>query len=187
LVHQVVTDAGKSELSAIQGGAALPDDGARQDKAISTHFIIDTIAGRESVLWRVFIPAERADAMAANATTAVSPQGAEQLAPAMAPPASAMSGSRKAARSWRLQILGDRIAERAEGPVYCSAAGCLLEVGPKRSAEIANRLVDGTAIDVRIEMNDAGAQASLQLPARGFSASFKDLVRHRREEERQRR
>lgn len=188
LVHQFVMGGGKGELTAIQGSAAAAADGSRQerqDKAISTHFVIDTIAGRESVLWRVFVPSER-DAIAANATMAAPLQGVEQGTAAATPSTGATPGSRRQPRSWRLQILADRTAEKVEGPVYCSAAGCLLEVGPKQASEIVNRLVDGSAVEVRIEPGDASAPANLTLPARGFAASFKDLMRHRRDEHRPR-
>lgn len=169
LVHQPAVDVGNGEGVAGQSGAMARHIGAERVGHISTHFVIDRIAGRESVLWRVFVPAEQRPAtVAARGLDDSTPQGTPSAEPL--PP--------------HLRILGERSDKLAERTGYCSSAGCLIEAGPQRSADIANRLADGGSIDVRIDGAGLSSGAVVAIPSQGFRAAFRELVRQRREEER---
>lgn len=173
LVHQSVGDTDKSDVAAGQTGAVVGEGASDRSRHISTHFIIDTIAGRESVLWRVFVPAVRSETLAARALEAGTPQG------------TARGGATSAGEPRpHLRILGERPDKSADRPGYCSSAGCLIEAAPQRSAEIANRLAEGTAIEVRIDGASLPPSLVIAIPSHGFRAGFKELLRQRRDEER---
>lgn len=173
LVHQSGAGSGKGDVAAGQAGAVLSESAPDRARHVSTHFVIDTIAGRESLLWRVFVPADRAETLAASALATGTSQGtARGGTPPVGEPRP------------QLRILGDRADKTADRPGYCSAAGCLIEAGPQRSADIANRLSEGTSVEVRIDGADVPPGMVVAIPSHGFRAGFKELLRQRRDEER---
>ncbi len=133
--------------------------------AIITHFVIDMIAGRETVLWRLFVPA------APFVTTAAA-------APIDVGTTFGGVGQGKGEVRYRLED-----AERAEFFPACTPAGCLMEAGPRHAGDVATRLWEGRSIDVRISLT-TGLAVALTLPAVGFRAGLKELVRLRRDETR---
>jgi hypothetical protein len=136
-----------------------------KDHGIITHFVVDTVGGREALLWRLFVPTP-------PAVTAVASTQIE----ADATPRTAGPGGGEV--RYRLED-----AERAELFPACAAAGCLMEAGLRRAGDVATRLWEGRSIDVRISLA-TGAALTLTLPAAGFRAGLKELVRLRREESR---
>jgi hypothetical protein len=131
-------------------------------QAIVTHFVIDRIAGRETLLWRLFVPA----VPAAQASLAQ-----HDLAPTLEAAVRARGEVR-----YRLEDV-----ERAELFPVCAAAGCLMEASVHHAGEVATRLWDGRSIDIRISLA-TDVPMILTLPAIGFRVGFKELVRLRRDE-----
>lgn len=132
------------------------------------HFVIDTVAGRETLLWRLFVPAERG--------TAVSELGGARDAPT-ASDASFSAGRRGSVR----YKVGER--EHAESFPLCVQAGCLMEASVARGGTVATLLWEGRPLDLVVEP-ESGRRLELQLPAAGFRAAFAELLRLRREERR---
>lgn len=125
------------------------------DQAIVTHFVIDAVGGRESLLWRMFVP-----------------QASDTLAPA--PPKRHSNGAVR----YRLDE-----AERTEPFPACTATGCLMEANIRHAADVATRLWDGQPLHLHIRLR-SDPPLDLTLPAAGFRAGLKELVRLRREEAR---
>lgn len=155
-------DVGGRRRCALLNRSLVPHEGkpGPGDRAIVTHFVIDMIAGREILLWRLFVPA----------------------APTMASAASMASGPTRDAAGTRGEV-----HYRLGGPEYtetfpaCTAAGCLMEARLRHAGDVATRLWEGKTIEVRIAPA-SGEALVLTLPAAGFRPGFKDLVRLRREE-----
>lgn len=134
------------------------------------HFVIDMVGGREALLWRLFVPADRG--------TAVTELGQRDQA------TSSDASSTPAARRGHVRYrLGER--EHVESFPACAASGCLMEANVVRGGAVATRLVDGLPVDLVIEQA-TGRRLELQLPAAGFRAAFNELLRLRREERRAR-
>ncbi len=152
---------------------ALMHDAATSDPAdaptlrVSTHFVIDRVAGREVLLWRLFVPAtevaappllEFADAATAHTIQRTSLGAADmrfKLGPAL---------------PWE------------KFPV-CSASGCLMEISAERAGKAATHLADGQPLG--LELRRAGAESlPISLPAQGFAQALAELIRLRRAERR---
>lgn len=129
-----------------------PSPGAPE---VVTHFVIDTVAGRESLLWRVFIPADAGRA----------PVRAERDRGRLAKP--------RQVRYW----LGGRIVSLAF--TTCAKAGCVVESGPQRSGDVASALSDGRAIELEARM-PGGHVVMVDIPAEGFRGALHELMRLRR-------
>ena len=95
--------------------------------AITAHFVIDMVAGRESVLWRVFVPAQLLDDEASD---------------------KADSGAARASKRgirYRLDTV-----EHVERFSKCAAAGCIMEANLRHAGEVATSLWDGHNIILAI-------------------------------------
>lgn len=157
--------AGGRRRCALLNRSPVPPDDALDagDQAVVTHFVIDMIAGRETLLWRLFVPSAAVLDTAASAHAGVD--------------ATLKSvGRGRGGVRYRLED-----AERTELFPACAAAGCLMEVSLRHAGDVATRLWEGRSIDVRISLT-TGAVADLTLPAAGFRAGLKELVRLRRDE-----
>lgn len=126
------------------------------------HFVIDMVAGRESVLWRMFVPG-----------MAGAPKRPELVAVGLS-----ASQLREARGQLRYQ-LGAK--EFVEGFPACGAAGCLMEAQVQRASAVVSRLWEGKAIELQLQIAD-GEGVLITLPGRGFRAAFGELSRLRRDE-----
>ena len=143
--------------------------------AVSSHFVIDMVAGRESVLWRVFVPAELLDIAASKQTTAGS------LVPA-SDTAAAPTSARAFKGGIRYQI---GTVEHVERFSKCAAAGCIMEANLLHAGEVATSLWDGNDVPLTIVQppgQTSSRDAAIILPAHGFRAGLAELVRRRRDE-----
>jgi invasion protein IalB len=157
---------GRRRCALLNSSPVSPDDALDPgDQAVVTHFVIDMIAGRETLLWRLFVPAAPVVNTAASAHAGVD---AKQKSVARG----------KGEVRYRLEE-----SERIELFPACAAAGCLMEASLRHAGDVATRLWEGRSIDVRISLT-SGAIADLTLPAVGFRAGLKELVRLRRDESR---
>jgi hypothetical protein len=122
---------------------------------VVTHFVIDTVAGRESLLWRVFVP---------GAGARVSDRRRE--------------GASTVAHGRRVRY---RLEGRQLGASFttCVEMGCVLETGPLRAGDVASVLWDGRAIPLEVEMA-GGRVATVHISAEGFRAALRELMRLRR-------
>ena len=125
--------------------------------AIVTHFVIDMVAGRENVLWRMFVPAD-----------------------ASALPEAAQPSAREQKRGIRYSL---GTAEHMERFAACAPAGCMMEANLLRGGDVATRLWDGTDVPLSVALA-SGRVIDVVLPALGFRAGLAELVRQRREETR---
>ena len=123
--------------------------------SIVTHFVIDMVAGRESLLWRVFVPAED------NATV---------------PPET--MAARASTQGIRYHLKDGWHVERFS---KCAAAGCIMEANLLRGGEVATDLWDGNGVGLAITLA-SGRSIEIALPAQGFRAGLAELVRRRRDE-----
>jgi invasion protein IalB len=148
--------------------APLPDEEAPAPRtpAVITHFVIDMVAGRESLLWRVFVPQ-------APAVVALVSSQAQSDHPGTVRPAQGLGS------------IGYRLdgADRNERFAACAPAGCLMEAGVRNSGDVATRLWDGRDLKIHIRLG-AAEELQVVLPAHGYRAALKELVRLRREERR---
>lgn len=140
-------------------GAQLIDAGQSE---LIVHFVIDMVAGRESVLWRMFVPG-----------MAGAPKRPELVAVGLS-----ASQLREARGQLRYQ-LGAK--EFVEGFPACGAAGCLMEAQVQRASAVVSRLWEGKAIELQLQIAD-GEGVLITLPGRGFRAAFGELSRLRRDE-----
>jgi invasion protein IalB len=152
-----------------RSSALSHDDLDQSETSIVTHFVIDTIAGRESMLWRVFVPLAPAAVAIASSRD-------------HADPGDHAAGVRLRARTARLVYRPDGV-ERSERFTVCSASGCLMEANVRHSGQVATRLSDGRPLEAHIVLGP-GHVLDVTLPARGFHAGLSELVRLRREERR---
>lgn len=139
------------------------------------HFVIDMVGGREALLWRLFIPAERGTAVTRLDQRE---EGRTTSDAAPATPVASLPEGRQGKVRYRL---GDR--EHEEAVPACAAAGCLMEANVLRAGTVATRLWDGHGVDLAF-LSPAARRVELQLPAAGFRVAFAELVRLRREERR---
>lgn len=134
---------------------------------ISTHFVIDRVAGREVLLWRLFVPATDATPPALLGLAGAGPGDTIQRA-ALGP--GDMRFKLGPALPWE------------KFPV-CSASGCLMEVSAERAGQAATHLADG--LPLGLELRRAGAETlAISLPALGFAPALTELIRLRRAERR---
>lgn len=163
---------GKRGRCALINVHALPPDDVVDpgDPMLVTHFVIDMVARRESLLWRMFVPAEPANATGADLTLEEAPQ----------------TPARVAARSNKLAIRYDvGRGEYSERFSTCVPAGCMMEANVRHAGEVATRLWEGRAVDLDVPL-PSGRTVRVQLPADGFRLALRELVRLRREEGRHR-
>ncbi len=123
--------------------------------AIVTHFVIDMVAGRESVLWRMFVPTD-----------------------ATAVPEADTTGARDQKRAIRYSLGKGEYVERFAA---CAPSGCMMEANLLRGGEVATRLWDGEDVQLSVTLA-SGRAIDVVVPALGFRASLAELVRQRREE-----
>ncbi len=148
-------------LARLQPSSAAAEAGG---KRILVHFVIDMVAGQESVLWRLFVPhGSGAPEPARNELASVDGTPGQQR-------------EVLGAVSYRLVS-----TVHTEGFPACGARGCLMEGHLRRAGEVASRLWDGRSLDLDVRVGRAQPFA-VTLPARGFRAAFNELVRLRREE-----
>ena len=140
-------------------------DGSRRSPMIA-HFIIDMVAGRESVLWRLYVPTEAEVEADADTVAAGLPPGAS---------AGAEGGLLRDFAAIRYSIGAKAYEERF---VACGRDGCLMEAALAASSEIATRLWDGIAIDLKVAGQGRQVIQSI-LPSRGFRAALSELMRLR--------
>ncbi len=140
-----------------------PTDASQSELVV--HFVIDMVAGRESVLWRIFVPGMAGGP--ARPELAAFGLAATQL---------------REARGQVRYRLGNK--DYVEGFPACGPAGCLMEAQIQRTGAIVSRLWDGKVVDLELQIG-AGSPQAVALPPRGFRAAFGELTRLRREELRQ--
>lgn len=130
--------------------------------SIVTHFVIDMVGRREIVLWRIYVPIAAPATASAQESTALT---------------AGVAGRHGSGRI-HYQLDG---AEHTEVFPACALTGCLMEANVRRAGTVATNLWDGHALDLRV---DLGTQPPIPmtLPAAGFRAGLKELVRLRREE-----
>ena len=135
-----------------------PDIGENE---IVVHFVIDMVAGRETVLWRMFVPVS-------STARSLGPSGRE-----------ASVEQQVAARGGvRYRVGGIEMVERF--PV-CLGKNCVMEAHIQRSGAVINRLWDGREIELQVSVVDS-EPFMMTLPAQGFRAAFGELMRLRRDE-----
>ncbi len=147
MLHAIPLDA--ADIAAVGSGP--------RPQGIVTHFVIDMVAGRESVLWRMFVPTD-----VAAAPDAVQPTARDQK------------------RGIRYS-LGP--VEHVERFAACAPAGCMMEANLLRGGDVATRLWDGSDVPFSVTLA-SGRVIDVMLPALGFRAGLAELVRQRREETR---
>ena len=123
--------------------------------AIVTHFVIDMVAGRESVLWRMFVPTDAAAA-----------------------PEAIAAGARDQKRAIRYNF---GKGEHVERFAACAPNGCMMEANLLRGGVVATRLWDGEDVQLSVTLA-SGRVIDVVVPALGFRAGLAELVRQRREE-----
>ena len=140
---------------------------AASSPRISTHFVIDRVAGREVLLWRLFVPS----AGAINpALLGLEEAGSEDALQPASLGATEMRFKLGPALPWE------------KFPV-CAAGGCLMEISAERAGKAATHLADG--LPLGLELRRAGAEAlPINLPALGFARALTELIRLRRAERR---
>lgn len=138
------------------------DAEAGGQRELIVHFVIDMVAGRESVLWRMFVPG----------------MPATPVRPALAAVGATASELREARGQVRYR-LGAK--EFAEGFPACGAAGCLMESHVQRGSAVVSRLWDGKAMELGLQLGP-DKELAITVPARGFRAAFGELTRLRRDE-----
>lgn len=129
---------------------------------IVAHIVIDVVAGRESVLWRLFVP-----------------NHGERAQPAVARGTVPGTTDRRLALGEVRYRLG--ASEVVDGFPACGAHGCLMEADLRRGAAVVSRLWDGRALDLDVRLAGA-APIQVTIPADGFRAAFGELLRLRRED-----
>lgn len=148
--------------------AALPDRDPNEVSAfVIAHVVIDMVAGRETVLWRVFVPQPEQDGRGARLDAKSDVLGpTTAVIPARDRPA------------LKYQAGGQEFADKY---VACAPMGCIAEATLRHAALVVSGLIDGLPIDLRVE-GHAGVERSVRVPSRGFRAGFAELIRLRREE-----
>ncbi len=145
----------------------LGDDGA------STHFVIDRVAGREMLLWRLYLP------LSGPARTGASARMGGGSAPVgRASHTNAVSKSDAAGRV-KILLSGRAIARRF---TVCGPQGCVLEISGKDAGAGATRLSDGLVVQAQALLDGDSARYGLLIRARGFRDALRELGRLRRAE-----
>lgn len=126
--------------------AAGVDPETRPLKLVS-HVVIDVVAGRESVLWRMHV-ARNPHGIAAEAGVSVNLEGRD-------------------------------VTESFDA---CGQRGCMAEAELAVGAEVATALWMGRPITIRLIEGGEREPMTGMLPAYGFSAGLKELIRLRRQE-----
>ncbi len=165
------TASGRRRCALIHRAPVPPDellvDG---DPQIMVHFVIDMVAGRETVLWRMFVPTPLAPGAAATPPPVM---------PALLPGEPQGAGQSPTPRGEVRYRIG--ASDHAERFPACVAAGCFMEAHVTRSGAVVSRLWDGRPIELTVA-RAGGEPLMLRLPARGFRAAFSELMRLRRDE-----
>ena len=162
-------------VAAVSGGSPAPPDerpGELVAQTIIAHFVIDTIAGRESVLWRLYVASEPGAGAGVRADANVGETGGVRVASA---------GPMRADRRSVTYVLGDALHE--ERFSACSERGCIMEAGPARASQVATALWDGAAVPASVTLASGGT-VEVVLPGQGFRQALRELVRLRRDEAR---
>ena len=139
---------------------------------IVTHFVIDMVAGRESLLWRIFIPAA--------GTTSIVVDGAGDTVAIASAQSAVVPRARDLNRGIRYRLGPHEYIERFS---TCAANGCMMEANLLHAGEVATELWDGHQVDLHV-MLSAGSTVDVSLPSKGFRSALAELVRLRREESR---
>ncbi|MFV0299026.1 MAG: hypothetical protein ACK5JT_23220 [Hyphomicrobiaceae bacterium] len=144
-----------------QGAQVLP----------SIHFVIDRVAGREMLLWRLYVPMRTAarSSVADTPAGAASPQGASPAAHQGTATVRVRFGRRKFKRHFTV----------------CNADGCLLELNGRMAGALATRLADGLPEFLVVETGDK-RQIRIVVAANGFRGALAELGRLRHAERRDR-
>lgn len=148
----------------------------RADKGqLSTHFVIDRVAGREMLLWRLIVP------IAGSAHTGVAVAGL--AIPTDRLPAirnTADSQAKLPASGWTAKFhLAD--GEHKESFLACRAVGCLMEARGEVAGAVATNLAEGKAITLGITGHGQPTRM-VTVPARHFDSALAELIRLRRAE-----
>lgn len=158
--------AAKRKRCALLHLAEMPEGAVRENASpIIAHVVIDMVAGRESVLWRVFVPQQDAQIRGAHLgsqTDAPSPV----VVPARERPV------------LTYQIGTYELADRFS---TCAPAGCMMEANLRHAGVVVSGMWDGVPVDFRIP-DSGGTPQVVRVPARGFRAGLAELMRLRREE-----
>jgi len=151
-------EVGRRERCALIYTALLPLGTDEADAMrITTHFVIDKIAGHQRLLWRVLAERLGGDWYGV-ARRAARPAATEVV---------------------RVALTHRQVEEPFDG---CSGAGCLMEADVKVGAEAAAQLLDGQALRLTLTPR-AGLAFDLVIPATGFRAGLDELARLKRREE----
>jgi invasion protein IalB len=144
LIHQVAVAPG-----------GPPDDPPAD--VVTTHFVIDHVAGREILLWRLFVPRRTSGLLVSAAASAVTQDGGLTA---------------------RLRIGLRRHSLRS---TVCRAGGCMIEIGGTRAGKIATGLAAGHSLRLDLFTGKAGA-IEAEIGAEGFAQGLVELIRQRRAE-----
>jgi hypothetical protein len=142
---------------------------------VTAHFVIDRVAGREVLLWRLIVrhhgPSARGrgEARPSPVASLASAGGSQRRPPGR------HDGS---AKPLTLRIAGEY---QTEQPMHCMAGLCSFEVRAERAGRIATRLADGGGVDIEL-MSASGGVRQFQLEASGFDKGLAELIRLRRAE-----
>jgi hypothetical protein len=137
---------------------------------ITTHFVIDHVAGREILLWRLFVPRRTSGQLvsahggAAGRTSELT--GAAASSAAM--PANGLTA--------RLRIGPRRQSLRF---TVCKAGGCMIEVGGAGAGKIATGLAAGHQLPLELFTGKPGTMR-IEIGAEGFAEGLAELIRQRR-------
>lgn len=142
---------------------------------VTAHFVIDRVAGREILLWRLIVRHQGAAGRSMGGARR-SPVGA--LASGRGSQGIAPRRHDGLAKPLKLRIAGE---DQTERPMHCVAGLCSFEVRAERAGRIATRLADGGGIDIEL-MDSAGGVRQFRLEAGGFDRGLAELIRLRRAE-----
>lgn len=172
--------AGSRRRCALINVAPLPPDDAVDpgDPMVVTHFVIDMVGGRESMLWRMFVPNE-----AAGETYELAPTAAGNAVKVGQDAPRQRVAALPARSDTRVIRYSVGISEYTERFAACGPSGCIMEAHLGHAGEVATRLWDGSPVSLEV-MLSSGRTVTVALPAKGFRAGLGELVRLRREETR---
>jgi hypothetical protein len=151
-----------------------PPKGERQ---IVTHFVVDMVGGREILLWRMFVPNLVVETATPVNTSRARADGNTTGTPVRIAGAVAAVPVPLAAR-----YVIDGIARQERFPA-CAAPGCLMEADMPSGGRVATELWEGRPVSVQVDGGTQPPQA-VTLPANGFRAALKELIRLRHAENR---
>lgn len=149
---------GRRERCALIYAALLPLGAGDHDAMrITTHFVIDTIAGQQRLLWRVL--AERVSGDWYGVARRASQPSPREVV--------------------RVGLAQRTIDEPFDG---CSGSGCLMEADVRVGADAANQLWEGHALKLTLTPR-LDFSFDLIIPATGFRVGLGELARLKRREE----